>query len=100
MRITESQLRRIIREEIANKTPKNPDRWVVIGNYGRSGQTLYPSSLQPEAYSMEEAEDIADRLNSQERGFRLHWHAKPLAQADRYVLPGQEASIGLKNLRM
>ena len=76
--------------------------YVVIGNEGRGVQVLWPSSAEPQALSREEAEATVERLTRtlpSARIGRMHWHAKPLADADQYVSSGQEASYGLSRLR-
>lgn len=65
------------------------DPFVVIGNYGRGVQTLWPSTRKPLPYTRHEAEKIADDLNKKETrnrpGGNAHWHAKPLSQALDFV---------------
>ncbi len=95
MKITKRQLRRIIRESLEEE-----NLYVVIGNAGRGQQSMWPKSDQPGVYSKTEAESIAAEQNKDSRiiGGSIHFHAKPLHQATKYVNPGQEASIGLANL--
>jgi hypothetical protein len=95
LKITRRTLRRIIRESLEEE-----NLYVVIGNAGRGQQSMWPKSDQPGVYSKTEAEAIAKEQNKDSRmiGGSIHFHAKPLHQATKYVNPGQEASIGLANL--
>ena len=98
MKITKRQLRTIIKE-VMGGTMDSQVLYVVIGNAGRGRQNLWPSSDSPEAYSQQEAEKLAQDLNSKQRGgyTQIHYHAKPLDQALDYVESGR-ARVGLKSL--
>jgi hypothetical protein len=94
VRISENQLRSIIREALTGEP------YVVIGNHGRGSQALYPSSEAPVAYDQAEAEDLVRRLNAGESGpFRTTWHTKPLTTAGDFISPGQPSALGLLRLQ-
>jgi len=67
------------------------DAWVVIGNYGRGVQTMWPSSKKPRVYSKREAEKLAKDMNAEPKHAigsfvdNIHWHAQPLDKALRYA---------------
>lgn len=90
MKITQRQLRRIIREALADSMDSQ-DLYVVIGNAGRGRQNLWPSSDDPEAYSKEEAEKIAQDLNDKQgRGYmQVHYHVKSIDDAMEYIESGR-----------
>lgn len=65
--------------------------YVVIINYGRGQQATWPSSEKPGLYTQAEAQAIVDAevarqtpLNGGARGHAA-WHAKPLADALKYI---------------
>ena len=103
IRLTESRLRQIVRQEVLRESLLPEDEpYVVIGNQGRGVQVLWPRSSEPQAMGREEAERTAERLNRtlpSARIGQMNWHAKPLSVASDYVSSGQEASIGLAHLR-
>lgn len=74
---------------------------IVIGNYGRGEQVLWPETDRPKAYPRAEAEQIVLRLNRQgiaRPGGSPHWHAKPLSEAEMYIARGR-ALDGVRHLR-
>lgn len=79
------------------------DLYIVIGNYGRGSQVLYPKTDAPKTYSRREAEKIVEEMNDAPgRGNRpgggAHWHAKPLKEAERYI-SRYEALSAVERLR-
>jgi hypothetical protein len=73
--------------------------YVVIGNYGRGVQTMWPGTDRPEAYPRRKAEQIAKKQNDSQRGRparpggNAHWHAKPLREALEYVVGRPAAAL-------
>ena len=94
MRVTESQLRKIVREEIEGAMG-DEELHVVIGNRGRGSQELYPSSKEPKAYTPAEAAALVRRLSANSGYYTIAWHSKPISQAEEFITPGQDASYGL-----
>ena len=67
----------------------NEELYVVIGNWGRGRQTLWPTKDDAQVYTKSKAErvlrDAKDR--SKHVGDTLiKWHIKPLSEADQYVM--------------
>ena len=102
MKITRKQLRKIIKEARLSFTtdPRPEDLYVIIGNAGRGRQNMYPSSLEPEVYSKEEADKIVKELGTKKLAYggSVHYHSKPLGLAEEYIQPGQAAWTGLLGL--
>lgn len=100
MKIIKRQLRKLIRETLAEET----DLYVIIGNAGQGRQTMWPKSAAPGVYSKSEAEKIAKEKGRESLtyGGGINWHVQPLSRdllGGRYgVLPGNEAYIGLEEL--
>ncbi len=90
MKITRRQLRSLIKEAMGD-IMSFQDLYVVIGNAGRGRQNLWPSSDDPEALPKEEAEKIAQGLNSKQRGgyMQIHYHAKSIDDAMDYIESGR-----------
>jgi len=94
------KLRKILAEE---GLQASSGKYVVIGNYGRGVQTLWPKTAKPGAYPQLEAQRIADKLNGsagrQNRpGGGVHWHHKPLEDALEYV-NRHEAVVAIQRLQ-
>ena len=93
MRITRRQIRRIISEAISE------EMYVIIGNLGHGQQTLWPKTIEPGLYAKQEAEMQLSNLEDSQVGYQtIHWHAKPLGQALKFVTRGTEAYIRLNEL--
>jgi len=94
MKITRRQIRKIISEAISDQM------YVIIGNVGRGRQTLWPKTIEPGLYTKQEADmQLRDLEDSRVGSFEtIHWHAKPLEQALKFVSPGTEAHISLSEL--
>ena len=58
---------------------------VVIFNYGRGIQSLWPSTKAPKTYTYKEAQDIVARNKSSPFTQMQDVHSKPLSQAHTYV---------------
>ena len=81
------------------------NRWIIIGNRGHGSQTLYPESLKPRAYNTEsDALAVIERLSIMPEQFLgnymglIHWHAKKVADAHRFISIGNKAWDGLQTL--
>lgn len=74
-------------------------KFVVIGNPGNSRPSaLYPKTDEPQLYSEKEANDHASELNKFGSANYVHWHAKHIDDAHRYV-SGSSASMSIKSLK-
>ena len=102
MKITKSKLQQIIREELTRVlAERHEEKYVVIGNAGQGRQNAWPKSDEPEAYSKEEADAIAEKQNagqSRYSSFRIHYHVKPLSQALKSINATNMAYGGVSKL--
>lgn len=99
-----SRMRRTIDKKVlaSNLKEDASGKHVVIGNAGHGRQNMWPSSMKPGAYSKKTAEAHAARLNASRSPHsftQIHYHVKPLETAHEYVMGGQPAAYGLRNLQ-
>lgn len=79
--------------------------YVVIVNYGRGQQAMWPSSKEPGAYSQVEAQAIVDEQTAKQTPFNGrpgagngYWMCRPITEALKYVAMGNECYYGLCEL--
>jgi hypothetical protein len=73
-------------EEVELDEEHDEKHHVVIFNYGRGVQSLWPSTKAPKTYTHKEAQDIVARNKSSPfTQMQAHVHSKPLSQAHTYV---------------
>ncbi len=79
--------------------------YVVIVNYGRGQQAMWPSSKEPGAFSQAEAQAIVDDQTAKQTPFNSrpgaghgHWMCRPITEALKYVAMGNECYYGLRDL--
>lgn len=87
-------------QKTANLSKKaNEELYVVIGNWGRGRQTLWPTKDDAQVYTKSKAERVLREAKSRSKRMGdtlVNWHMKPLSEADQYVMG--DASYALQRL--
>lgn len=94
-----------LKEQLAEKDKEPPGPYVVIMNYGRGRQVIYPSNDDPQLFPKKEAERIAKEKNDDVKTKNTsepYAHAQLIGDAmdpdNRYVTKRSEAMRALEKL--